>query len=48
MAGASGARPILGVQQDAPTIETIVLLIFYEVIKGAKGKCIFVFSPLPP
>ena len=33
MVGASGARPNMGVRLDAPTIETIVLLTFHEIIK---------------
>ena len=32
MVGASGARPINGRPPDAPTIETIVLVTFYEII----------------
>ena len=30
--GASGRSPIMGVRQDAPTIETIILMTFYEII----------------
>jgi len=30
--GASGARPKMGVRPDAPTIETIVLVTFFEII----------------
>jgi len=32
MVGASGACPNMGVRLDAPTIETIVLLDFYDII----------------
>jgi hypothetical protein len=32
MVGASDARPNMGVRPDAPTIETIVLVTFYEII----------------
>jgi hypothetical protein len=31
--GASGARPIMGVQPDAPTRETIVPALFCEIFK---------------
>jgi hypothetical protein len=31
--GASGRSPIMGVRQDAPTIETIISKISYEIIK---------------
>jgi len=34
--GASGARPIMGVRPDAPTIETIVPVTFHEIIKSEK------------
>jgi hypothetical protein len=30
--GASCTRPIMGVRPDAPTIETIVPMAFYEII----------------
>jgi hypothetical protein len=32
LVGASCPRPILGVRPDAPTIETIVPVTFYEII----------------
>jgi len=45
MVGASGARPINGRPPDAPTIETIVPVTFYEIVKNrfnireeTKGK----------
>jgi hypothetical protein len=31
--GASGRSPIMGVRQDAPTIETIISKTSYEIIK---------------
>jgi len=34
MVGASGARPIKGRSPDAPTIEAIVPLTFYEIINN--------------
>jgi hypothetical protein len=34
--GASGARPIMGVRPDAPTIETIVPVTFHKIIKSEK------------
>jgi len=38
MVGASGVRPNMGVQPDAPTIGTIVPLTFYEVIQNHASR----------
>jgi len=46
MVGASGARPKMGVRQDPFTIEAMVPLTFFEIIK--MGPVIFALLPPDP
>jgi hypothetical protein len=41
--GASGRSPIMGVRPDAPTIETIVWVTFYEIIKIESSYLLTLF-----